>query len=37
MSQKLKDAIRRTTKRTNGHSLQAVINRFNPTLRGWYA
>ncbi len=33
---KLKDTIRQTTKRTNGHSLQTIITRLNPTLRGWF-
>jgi RNA-directed DNA polymerase len=34
---KLKDTIRARTKRTNGHSLRAIIGSLNPTLRGWFA
>lgn len=33
---KLKDSIRRRTKRTSGNSMQRIISRINPTLRGWY-
>ena len=33
---KLKDTIRRKTKRTNGHSLQAIIEDVNRTLVGWF-
>lgn len=33
---KFKDAIRAKTKRTHGHSLQAIIVDLNRTLRGWY-
>lgn len=33
---KFKDAIRAKTKRTNGHSLQAIIENINRTIRGWY-
>ncbi len=33
---KFKDAIRSKTKRTNGHSLQAMIVDVNRTLRGWF-
>lgn len=33
---KFKDTIRAKTKRTNGHSLQAIIADVNRTLRGWY-
>jgi len=33
---KFKDAIRGKTKRTNGHSLQAIIADVNRTLRGWF-
>lgn len=34
--QKLKDAIRSKTRRTNGHSLPYIITEVNRTLRGWY-
>ena len=34
--QKLKDAIRAKTKRTSGQCLRAIIDRLNPTLRGWF-
>ncbi|MFH1738970.1 MAG: group II intron maturase-specific domain-containing protein [bacterium] len=33
---KLKDQIRAKTKRTNGHSLGAIIETVNRTLRGWF-
>jgi RNA-directed DNA polymerase len=33
---KFKDAIRASTKRTNGHSLQSIIAELNPKLTGWY-
>lgn len=33
---KLKDAIRRITRRNNGKSLDGVIATLNPVLRGWY-
>ena len=33
--QKLKDAIRAKTKRTNGRCLPAIIASLNPTLKGW--
>ena len=33
---KLRDAIRDKTKRTNGHSLLAIISDVNQTLRGWF-
>lgn len=33
---KFKDTIRGKTKRTSGHSLQAIIADVNRTLRGWY-
>jgi RNA-directed DNA polymerase len=33
---KLKDAIRAKTKRTNGTSLSAIITDVNRTLRGWF-
>jgi RNA-directed DNA polymerase len=33
---KFKDAIRAKTKRTNGHSLQAILIDANRTCRGWF-
>ena len=33
---KLKDAIRRKTKRTNGHSMERVVTDLTPRLRGWF-
>jgi RNA-directed DNA polymerase len=33
---KLKDKIRRATRRTNGNSLRAIIADVNTTLKGWY-
>lgn len=33
---KLKDNVRELTKRNNGHSLESIIARLNPALRGWY-
>jgi len=33
---KLKDAIRSTTKRSNGRSLAVIIEETNGTLRGWF-
>lgn len=33
---KLKDAIRAETKRTAGRSLETIITRLNPRLRGWF-
>lgn len=33
----LRDAIRERTRRTTGDSLQCVVARLNPVLRGWYA
>lgn len=33
---KFKDTVRRLTKRTNGHSLQAIVSKLNPVLRGWF-
>jgi RNA-directed DNA polymerase len=33
---KLKETIRMKTRRANGHSLSAIINNLNRTLRGWY-
>jgi RNA-directed DNA polymerase len=33
---KVKDAIRRKTGRSNGHSLEAIIKDVNKTLKGWF-
>ncbi len=33
---KLRDALRLLTRRTNGFSLEAIIARINPILRGWF-
>lgn len=33
---KLKDTLRRPTKRCNGHSMRTIIEQINPTLRGWF-
>lgn len=33
---KLKDAIRKKTRRNNGHSLDTIITHVNQTLRGWF-
>lgn len=33
---KLKDTLRRKTKRNNGHSLNAIITDVNQVLRGWF-
>jgi RNA-directed DNA polymerase len=35
--QKLQATLKPLTKRSNGHSLQCVITRINPKLRGWFA
>ena len=35
--QKLKDAVRQKTRRTNGHSLAVIIADVNRTLVGWFA
>jgi RNA-directed DNA polymerase len=35
--QKLKDALRPLTRRTNGHSLPCTVTRVNTTLTGWFA
>lgn len=34
--QKLKDAVRQTTRRTTGQSLTVIIDDLNRTLRGWF-
>lgn len=33
---KIKDTIRKKTKRTNGHSMKTVIDDLNQSLKGWY-
>jgi len=33
---KLRDKIRRQTRRTNGHSMMAIIDSLNRTLQGWF-
>jgi RNA-directed DNA polymerase len=33
---KLKDKVREATKRASGHSLDAIIAKLNPCLRGWF-
>jgi RNA-directed DNA polymerase len=33
---KVREAIRKRTRRTNGHSLECTIAAINPILRGWY-
>lgn len=33
---KLKESLRRKTRRTNGRSLKAIIDDLNPTLGGWF-
>lgn len=33
---KLKDAVRAKTKRTNGHSMEIIIHRVNSTTKGWF-
>ena len=33
---KVKDAIRQKTRRSNGHSLDAIIQDVNSTLKGWF-
>jgi RNA-directed DNA polymerase len=34
--QKLKESIRKHTKRCNKHSMKVIIERINPILRGWF-
>lgn len=34
---KLRDAIRKKTRRTSGNSIEQIIQQLNPTLRGWFA
>lgn len=33
---KLKSKLKPLTKRANGHSLEAIVKKLNPILRGWY-
>jgi RNA-directed DNA polymerase len=33
---KLRERLKPLTKRTNGHSLEAIVAKINPILRGWY-
>ena len=33
---KLKEGIRKWTKRCNGHAMEEIIRRINPRLRGWF-
>jgi RNA-directed DNA polymerase len=35
--QKLRESIRRKTRRCNKESMEEIINNINPTLRGWFA
>jgi len=35
-TKRLKDVVRRKTKRTNGNSLTVIIEDLNPVLRGWF-
>ncbi len=34
--QKLRESIRRQTRRNNAHSMQMIVERINPILRGWF-
>jgi RNA-directed DNA polymerase len=34
---KLRDAIRKKTRRTSGKSIEQIIQKLNPTLKGWFA
>jgi len=34
--QRLRERLRPKTRRTNGHSMEAVIAKLNPILRGWF-
>lgn len=34
--QKLKDSLRTKTKRTSGDSMQCIVKRVNPILKGWF-
>lgn len=33
---KLRESVRKETKRKNGHSLEHIISKLNPTIRGWF-
>ncbi|MCC5841507.1 MAG: group II intron reverse transcriptase/maturase [Opitutales bacterium] len=33
---KIKDGVRKGTKRCNGHAMEEIIRRINPRLRGWF-
>jgi len=33
---KLKGSLKKLTKRANGHSLEAIVKKLNPILRGWF-
>jgi RNA-directed DNA polymerase len=33
---KLRENIKPQTRRTNGHSMEAIVAKLNPVLRGWY-
>ena len=33
---KLKEGLKAMTKRTNGQSLEAIVKKINPVLKGWY-
>lgn len=33
---KLRESVRRHTRRNNGHSLATIIDKVNPVLRGWF-
>ena len=35
-NKKLKDKIRELTKRSDGNSLESIVNRLNPMLQGWF-
>ena len=34
--QKLRATLRRPTKRSNGHSMETIVGKINPILRGWF-
>jgi RNA-directed DNA polymerase len=33
---KLRDNVRAHTRRTNGHSIERIIGKLNPVVRGWF-
>lgn len=35
--QKFREAVRQHTRRSNAHSMEEIIRRLNPRLRGWFA